>query len=71
MTGERLDPDRPVNLYHPVDDTDDHGARGIFGDRAGGFTDPSFLETLPRAARTFGAAMGRTVREKVRRRLGA
>ena len=66
MTGTPVDPERPVNLFQPVDSDDDHGAHGVFGDRAGGFTDPSFLKTLPRAATTFGKALVRTAREKRR-----
>ena len=45
--------DRPDNLNHPADDKEDAGAHGIFDDKAGGFFDPSFLKTLPRAGRTF------------------
>ncbi len=45
--------DRPDNLNLPADDKEDAGAHGIFDDKAGGFFDPSFLKTLPRAGRTF------------------
>ncbi|MEO7193594.1 MAG: SDR family oxidoreductase [Pseudonocardiaceae bacterium] len=36
QTGERVGPDRPHNLWEPVDGPDghDHGARGIFDDKA-------------------------------------
>lgn len=36
-----LPPDRPVNLYQPADDDQDHGAHGQFAHMAGGFLDPS------------------------------
>lgn len=66
LTQRQRSPDRPVNLFHPLDDDRDHGAHGAFDDQAGGFTDPSFLRTLPRTARTFARALGRTMAEKVR-----
>lgn len=31
---EPRDPDRPHNLWEPVDDAEDHGAHGVFDDRA-------------------------------------
>ena len=65
MTDETISPNRPVNLYQPADHETDHGAHGIFDSEAGGFLDPSFLESLPTTARTFVTALGRTVGEKV------
>jgi short-subunit dehydrogenase len=56
LTEEPVAPDRPDNLWHPADDSCDAGSHGIFGDRAGGFKDPSFLKTLPRAFRQFARA---------------
>lgn len=34
QTDEPRDRDRPDNLWEPVDDTEDHGAHGVFADRA-------------------------------------
>jgi hypothetical protein len=53
LSDEPIAPSRPANLRRPVDTTSDAGASGIFGDRAGGATDPSFLRSLPAAAATF------------------
>ncbi len=66
LTDEQITPNRPVNLYGPADESRDYGAHGIFDSKAGGFLDPSFLETLPRTARTFAEAVGRTLEVKVR-----
>lgn len=66
LTGEKVAADRPVNLYKPADQEVDHGAHGGFDSTAGGFLDPSFLESLPKTARTFAAAVGRTVGEKAK-----
>ncbi|MGH9109041.1 MAG: SDR family oxidoreductase [Acidimicrobiales bacterium] len=61
------DPDRPSNLWEPVDGTHDQGAHGIFDDKARGVRDRSFLEGLPDNARKLAAAAARTAREKARR----
>ncbi|MGI8493458.1 MAG: SDR family oxidoreductase [Acidimicrobiales bacterium] len=66
LTDQKVAPDRPVNLYQPADQDTDQGAHGIFDAKAGGFLDPSFLETLPATARTFADALGGTLREKAR-----
>jgi hypothetical protein len=68
LTDEPVPADRPVNLYEPVDDAADHGAHGAFDARAGGFLEPSFLRTLPKAALNFGRAVAGVTREKVARR---
>ena len=34
QTGELADPNRPNNLWSPVDDTEDHSAHGVFDGRA-------------------------------------
>lgn len=47
---------RSGNLYAPVDQDVDHGAHGIFDDRAHGARTPSFLKTLPQQAKTLAAA---------------
>jgi NAD(P)-dependent dehydrogenase (short-subunit alcohol dehydrogenase family) len=59
-----VSPERPVNLYLPADGRDDWGAHGGFDDRAGGFTDPSFLRSLPATMRTFVHAVSATAAEK-------
>jgi NAD(P)-dependent dehydrogenase (short-subunit alcohol dehydrogenase family) len=59
--------DRPDNLRHPADHDRDAGAHGIFGDRAGGFFDPSFLKTLPHAGRMFVSAAIADARDRRRR----
>jgi NAD(P)-dependent dehydrogenase (short-subunit alcohol dehydrogenase family) len=64
LEAETISPDRPVNLYHPVDAEDDWGAHGGFDDRAGGFTDPSFLRSLPLTMGTFVHALAATAAEK-------
>ena len=67
LTSEPISPRRRANLYEPVDAETDHGARGGFDDRAGGFLDPSFLKTLPVTAKTFLTALGRDLAGKRRR----
>lgn len=64
------DPDRPVDLWKPVDGADgtDHGAEGIFGDRAHGVLDPSFLKTVPSSVAEIGRAFVARAREAVRDR---
>ncbi len=64
LTDQAVRPSRPVNLYHPVDVDEDHGARGMFDAKAGGFLDPSFLQSLPQTARTLASALVRTTKEK-------
>ena len=64
LTDEPVGPDRPSNLRHPADADRDFGAHGIFDSRAQGVLDPSFLRTLPKTARQFGAALVATVAGK-------
>ena len=64
LTDQPVGPDRQVNLYQPVDEAEDIGARGVFTGKAGGFFDPSFLSSLPATARTFIVAAGQLAREK-------
>jgi NAD(P)-dependent dehydrogenase (short-subunit alcohol dehydrogenase family) len=66
LSTRSITPGRAGNLRHPRDDADDAGAHGRFDDRAGGFLDPSFLRTLPDAARTFMAAARATIAERSR-----
>jgi NAD(P)-dependent dehydrogenase (short-subunit alcohol dehydrogenase family) len=64
LTDEPVDPDARFNLWHPVDDTHDVGRHGRFDDVAGGFTDRSFLVSLPKNVGTFGVALGRRIAER-------
>jgi len=66
LTDRRVSPSRTANLRQPVDRDVDHGAHGSFDHRSGGFTDPSFLRSLPDTARTFVAALRATVEERQR-----
>jgi NAD(P)-dependent dehydrogenase (short-subunit alcohol dehydrogenase family) len=67
LTDQPASPDRPVNLWQPVDAAEDHGAHGIFDEEAGGFLDPHFLKTLPQTTKNFGLAVLRTAQDKARR----
>ncbi len=65
LTDRPLQPDRPVNLYLPADKDSDYGAHGTFGAHAKGFWTPSFLVTLPKAAREFARAFVATSKERL------
>ncbi len=65
LTDQPVSPDRPTNLWHPVDSDSDHGAHGIFDAKAGGTLDPSFLKSLPQTGATFKKALAATLREKM------
>ncbi|MDQ6783183.1 MAG: SDR family oxidoreductase [Actinomycetota bacterium] len=67
LTDQKIDPARPDNLRQPADHDHDHGAHGIFDDKAGGLLDPDFLKTLPTTAKTFAAATKNTVADRARR----
>ena len=67
LTDLPISPDRKANLHAPVDAVRDHGAHGMFDDRAGGLLDPSFLRSLPDVARTFATAWRRTAKSKATR----
>ena len=58
-----IDPQRPANLFEPQDVAVDHGAHGIFDSRAHGVATPSFLRTLPLAARNLVKAVRATAHE--------
>lgn len=47
LSDRPVDPDRPDDLFAPVDELDDHGARGVFSGRAHGFWTPEFLRGIP------------------------
>ncbi len=65
LTGQQVREDRPSNLWKPVDEDHDVGSHGEFGDRAGGFLDPSFLTTLPETAATFAESAVNTVKDAI------
>ena len=46
-TDIEIDRDRPDDLFEPLDDDEDHGAHGIFGDSVGGVLQPKFLRSVP------------------------
>ncbi len=64
LTRETVDPHRPANLYDPVASEFDAEAHGSFDNKAGGFTDPSFLRSLAQTAKLFPRAVAHTVAEK-------
>ena len=47
LTDEPISPDRKANLHDPVDGVRDHGAHGMFDDRAGGLFDPASCARSP------------------------
>jgi NAD(P)-dependent dehydrogenase (short-subunit alcohol dehydrogenase family) len=47
QTDVDAEPDRPADLWEPVDDGEDRGARGIFGDEEGGMLTRAWLSTVP------------------------
>ena len=66
LSDRPVQPSRPCNLYAPADDDADYGSHGTFGDEAGGFFTPSFLASLPTAAREFIQAAAATGAERIR-----
>jgi len=67
QTDEPVAADRPSDLFAPVDDDADHGARGDFGDQAGGVLDPHFLRALPNTTRALGRSVVDALGSKVDR----
>lgn len=66
QTADAVEPDRPANLWDPVDTDVDHGARGRFSDISRGVLTPAFLRSVPDTLRQLvGAA-----RESARYRAG-
>jgi short-subunit dehydrogenase len=63
LTDEAVPPDRPANLWHPVDEDEDKGAHGIFDAKAGGVRNPEFVASLPSNAKNFGLAAARATRD--------
>ncbi len=68
LTDIDIDPDRPDDLFDPVDADDDHGAHGIFGDRSQGVATPEFLRGLPRQVRLFASSACARAAEAYRHR---
>ena len=64
LTDRPVPPDRPMNLWSPVDQAEDEGAHGIFDREAKGVLSKQFIESMPDNVKKFGVALGRTVREK-------
>ncbi len=64
LTDQPVAPDRPANLWEPLDAGEDRGAHGEFDDRAHGVRDPKFLASLPETARNFGRALRAAAAEK-------
>ena len=68
LTDIEIEPVRPGNLFDPIDDTHDHGAHGIFDDRAEGVRTPSFLRQIPDQVTTLvGAICDRVAEVRDRR----
>jgi NAD(P)-dependent dehydrogenase (short-subunit alcohol dehydrogenase family) len=70
QTDDDADPDRPADLWHPVDDPPrtDRGARGVFGDLEGGMRHRQSIKGLPQQAVTAALSAGDRLREVVGRR---
>lgn len=60
------DPDRPSNLFEPVDDDHDVGMRGRFGSEAKGIATPEFVRTLPETAATLVTSLGASLHDRLR-----
>jgi len=57
QTDDEIDPDRPDDLFEPVDDDHDVGAHGIFDEQTGGVRNPGFLRTVPQTLLDLGASV--------------
>lgn len=68
QTDEPVAPDRPSNLWQPVDADRDHGPRGPFDHQEGGFLNPRFLATVPGTAVDLAAAVRDAARFSLGRR---
>ena len=65
------DRNRPVDLWEPVDDGEDHGARGIFADQEGGMLTRAWLATVPRIGIDVARAVAARAVEIARDRRGS
>ena len=63
QTGEKVDDDRPDNLYQAIDGQGgrDHGAHGVFDQRSHARSAQVWLDEHPRRARRRAAAAGAAV----------
>lgn len=70
QTDIEVDPDRPSNLWHPVDDApgSDRGARGILGELEGGMLTTRSIAGIPRQALDVLASTRDRIREVTARR---
>lgn len=66
QTDQPEDPDRPSNLWRPVDELKDAGANGTF--HGGGVLSPSFLTSLPSVVSDLAHAVADEVRAGIDRR---
>jgi hypothetical protein len=66
-TAPTVTPNRPSNLYEPVETEPDYVVHGLFEHQAHGLLTPSFLKSLRKTSMTFGRAVGNTVKDKKRR----
>jgi NAD(P)-dependent dehydrogenase (short-subunit alcohol dehydrogenase family) len=57
QTSEPADPNRPNNLWTPVDDTEDHGAHGVFDNRASDWSPQLWANMHRRALALAGAGV--------------
>jgi hypothetical protein len=57
-------PGRPDDLYRPVDDDRDFGARGAFDAQARGMRDPGFVRSLPGTALAVARSVSCAVQER-------
>ena len=58
QTNEPADPDRPDNLWEPVDDYEDHGAHGVFDSRSRSWSAELWADTHRKWLALAGAMLG-------------
>ena len=68
QTDQPSPPDRPVNLWEPVDTDDDYGAHGVFDDRARDTSGQWWLTTHRRPVLAAGGAVAAALAVRSRRR---
>jgi NAD(P)-dependent dehydrogenase (short-subunit alcohol dehydrogenase family) len=68
QTDDHVDPDRPDNLFEPLDGRGggDHGTSGVFGDKTGGVLHPDFLRSLPGTLVDVGASVRDRIIDRIR-----
>ena len=65
LTDVPADPTQAADLFAPVDNKRDHGARGSFGEVANGVVDADFLASLPEVVRELRAALRSAAAERL------